>query len=131
MSLEHEISQGDQSRAHAWLSSLRTRMRHHPLLLFVYRVIVIGLGGVFLLAGIIMLVTPGPGWLFIFLGLGLWGTEFTWAHRFNVWAKAKVLGIWYDVRAKRERRHRAKMKARWAHRPHRHHYCPDGSHYHP
>jgi hypothetical protein len=28
-----------------------------------------------------MLVTPGPGWLVIFLGLGLLGAEFVWARR--------------------------------------------------
>ena len=28
-----------------------------------------------------MLVTPGPGWLVIFLGLGLLAAEFVWARR--------------------------------------------------
>jgi len=28
-----------------------------------------------------MLVTPGPGMLVIFLGLGLLAAEFVWAHR--------------------------------------------------
>jgi uncharacterized protein (TIGR02611 family) len=31
--------------------------------------------------GAIMLVTPGPGWLTIFLGLGLLAAEFVWARR--------------------------------------------------
>ena len=26
-----------------------------------------------------MLVLPGPGWLIIFVGLGIWATEFAWA----------------------------------------------------
>lgn len=34
-----------------------------------------------LLAGVVMLVTPGPGWLVIFLGLGLLAAEFVWAQR--------------------------------------------------
>jgi hypothetical protein len=29
-------------------------------------------GFTLLLVGVVMLVTPGPGWLVIFLGLGLW-----------------------------------------------------------
>lgn len=33
-----------------------------------------------LILGIIMLVTPGPGWLFIVLGLGVLATEYVWAH---------------------------------------------------
>jgi len=31
--------------------------------------------------GIVMIVTPGPGWLTIFLGLGLLAAEFVWARR--------------------------------------------------
>lgn len=41
---------------------------------------VVVLGFVFLIAGIIMLVFPGPGWLFIFLGFGILSIEFTWAY---------------------------------------------------
>ena len=40
------------------------------------------LGGFTLLGlGAIMLVTPGPGWLVIFLGLTLLAAEFVWARR--------------------------------------------------
>jgi uncharacterized protein (TIGR02611 family) len=40
------------------------------------------LGGfTLLLAGVIMLVTPGPGWLVIFLGLTVLAAEFVWARR--------------------------------------------------
>ena len=38
-------------------------------------------GIILLLAGIIMLVTPGPGWAAIVVGLGLLSTEFRWAKR--------------------------------------------------
>jgi uncharacterized protein (TIGR02611 family) len=33
------------------------------------------------LVGVVMLVTPGPGWLAILLGLGVLGVEFVWARR--------------------------------------------------
>lgn len=33
------------------------------------------------LLGLVMLVTPGPGWLVIVLGLGVLGVEFVWARR--------------------------------------------------
>jgi uncharacterized protein (TIGR02611 family) len=40
------------------------------------------LGGFTLLGlGAVMLVTPGPGWLVIFLGLTLLAAEFVWARR--------------------------------------------------
>jgi len=38
-------------------------------------------GFTLLLIGVIMLVTPGPGWLTIFLGLSLLAAEFVWARR--------------------------------------------------
>ena len=39
-------------------------------------------GGFTLLAiGVVMIVTPGPGWLVILLGLGLLAAEFVWARR--------------------------------------------------
>jgi uncharacterized protein (TIGR02611 family) len=40
------------------------------------------LGGFTLLGlGAVMLVTPGPGWVVIFLGLTLLAAEFVWARR--------------------------------------------------
>jgi uncharacterized protein (TIGR02611 family) len=47
----------------------------------VRRVFLIIAGFTLLLAGVIMLVTPGPGMLVIFLGLGLLAAEFVWARR--------------------------------------------------
>lgn len=38
-------------------------------------------GGAVILAGLLMLVLPGPGWLTIFAGLSLLGREFPWAKR--------------------------------------------------
>jgi uncharacterized protein (TIGR02611 family) len=38
-------------------------------------------GFTLLAVGAVMLVTPGPGWLVIFLGLGLLAAEFVWARR--------------------------------------------------
>jgi tellurite resistance protein TerC len=47
----------------------------------VRRVFLIIAGFTLLAAGVIMLVTPGPGILVIFLGLGLLAAEFVWARR--------------------------------------------------
>ncbi|MFJ6720370.1 MULTISPECIES: TIGR02611 family protein [unclassified Streptomyces] len=41
-------------------------------------------------AGIAMLVLPGPGWVAIFAGLVIWGTEFAWAQVVLRWTKRKV-----------------------------------------
>jgi len=39
------------------------------------------IGFTLLLVGAIMVFTPGPGWLVIFLGLTLLAAEFVWARR--------------------------------------------------
>jgi uncharacterized protein (TIGR02611 family) len=52
---------------------------------------VIGVSGLaVIVVGIILLPLPGPGWLIIFLGLGIWGTEFDWARRLLGFARAQV-----------------------------------------
>jgi uncharacterized protein (TIGR02611 family) len=47
----------------------------------VRRIFKVVAGFTLLAAGVVMLVTPGPGWLVIFLGLGLLAAEFVWAKR--------------------------------------------------
>ena len=59
------------------------------MLHFTKRVAKMAAGFVLLLAGIIMLVTPGPGWLTIFMGLALLASEFTWARRLLDYLKAR------------------------------------------
>jgi uncharacterized protein (TIGR02611 family) len=47
----------------------------------VRRVFLVIAGFTLLLAGGVMLITPGPGMLVIFFGLGLLAAEFVWARR--------------------------------------------------
>lgn len=47
----------------------------------VRRIFRIVAGFTLLLVGVVMIITPGPGWLVIFLGLGLLAAEFVWARR--------------------------------------------------
>ncbi|MFD5082291.1 TIGR02611 family protein [Kitasatospora sp. NPDC058201] len=51
-------------------------------------VFLIGLAVVVL--GVIMLPLPGPGWVVIFLGMGIWATEFVWAQLALRWTRRKV-----------------------------------------
>ncbi|MEU5691969.1 TIGR02611 family protein [Actinosynnema sp. NPDC020468] len=44
-------------------------------------------GGLVLVAGILMIPYPGPGWLVVFTGLAILATEFTWAERVLKFAK--------------------------------------------
>ena len=42
-----------------------------------------------LIAGVIMIPYPGPGWLVVFAGLGILSTEYVWAKRLLQFAKGK------------------------------------------
>jgi uncharacterized protein (TIGR02611 family) len=44
---------------------------------------------VVLVAGIIMIPYPGPGWLVVFIGLAILGTEFDWARRLLSYARSR------------------------------------------
>ncbi|QCD54807.1 TIGR02611 family protein [Streptomyces hawaiiensis] len=48
------------------------------------------LGLAVVVAGIIMLPLPGPGWVVIFCGMAIWATEFVWAQLVLRWTKRKV-----------------------------------------
>lgn len=37
------------------------------------------MGLVVIIVGVVLLALPGPGWLIIFVGLGIWATKFAWA----------------------------------------------------
>ncbi|MDO4917280.1 MAG: PGPGW domain-containing protein [Rothia sp. (in: high G+C Gram-positive bacteria)] len=130
MALDREIESSSDGALHRFIARFRAFMARHILLLWVYRILLIFLGFIFLVMGLIMLVTPGPGWLFIFLGMGIWGTEFHWAHRLNVWAKAKVLNIWRDSVGRVAKRRARKQSKLWGARERDTHYCPNGMHYH-
>jgi uncharacterized protein (TIGR02611 family) len=50
-------------------------------------VLVALLGAAVVAGGVILLPLPGPGWLIIFLGLGIWASEFRWAGRLLRWVR--------------------------------------------
>jgi uncharacterized protein (TIGR02611 family) len=59
--------------------NLRERIKHQPVLLFLFRGTVILIGIFLVILGLIMCVTPGPGALGIFAGLAVLSTEIPWA----------------------------------------------------
>ncbi len=72
------------------LTRLRERVRRNALLNNVWRIAVFTVGATVLLAGVAMLVLPGPGWAAIFVGFAILATEFAWAQYALRWAKEKV-----------------------------------------
>jgi uncharacterized protein (TIGR02611 family) len=76
------------------------RWHHHPAFLPVKavgrfigrngkRIAITIVGFVVLLAGVVLLILPGPGWALIFLGLAILATEYVWARRLLDKAKEK------------------------------------------
>ncbi len=63
------------------MKALRERIRSRRSLDTAWRMLVFTLGLTLLLAGVLMLVIPGPGWATIILGLVVLASEFTWATR--------------------------------------------------
>lgn len=55
------------------------------------RVLVTLLGGTVLLAGIVMIVLPGPAFLIIPAGLAILATEYLWARRARQWTKRHLV----------------------------------------
>ncbi|MGZ8804105.1 MAG: TIGR02611 family protein [Microbacterium sp.] len=84
-------------RARAWVS-------RHPRLEFAYRVAVCVFGGLLTVIGLVLVPLPGPGWLVVFLGLAVLGSEFRWAGRIAGWLKRQLDRFWAWWKARRAQR---------------------------
>jgi uncharacterized protein (TIGR02611 family) len=73
-----------------YLTRWRERVRRNALLNNAWRIAVFTVGMAVLLAGVAMLVLPGPGWAAIFVGFAILATEFAWAKAALMWAKDKA-----------------------------------------
>lgn len=67
------------------------------------RIIVFIIGGLVIIAGILMLVLPGPGWAAIFLGLAILSTEFDRAEKIRTAVVARFKDAIDKARAKTKR----------------------------
>jgi uncharacterized protein (TIGR02611 family) len=68
----------------------RARIRANPTAYLFYRLGVAVAGAVVIATGVVLLPLPGPGWVIIFVGLGIWATEFVWAKRLLRFARENV-----------------------------------------
>ena len=76
-----EVDAGDASRLeryHAWRDRRIYTSRARRL---AWRIVVGALGGLIVIVGLALVPLPGPGWLIVFVGVGILATEFTWAER--------------------------------------------------
>lgn len=69
------------------------RLRRHPTGRIALKVGIALLGGLVVAIGILLIPLPGPGWLIVFAGLGIWAVEFHWARRLLNWGRER-LRLW-------------------------------------
>jgi len=81
-----------RDRFRRWFSALPSSVR---------RLIVFLIGSTVLLAGVLMLVLPGPGIVVIIVGLAILATEFAWANRLLTHARDRAARIAQKLRKRK------------------------------
>jgi uncharacterized protein (TIGR02611 family) len=79
-------------------------VQRRPWLRAVYKVVITVLGAIVVIVGLILLPLPGPGWLVVFIGLSILGTEYHWARRVLGWLRRVLARFWERWHSWRERR---------------------------
>jgi uncharacterized protein (TIGR02611 family) len=104
--LEHDVAEGERPDRpiRRMLRGIRRGIDRRPVLRRAYRVFVGALGGVIAVGGLLLVPLPGPGWLVVFLGLAVLGTEFAWAKRLAAFTKRQLARFWSWWRARRAER---------------------------
>ncbi|AMM20699.1 hypothetical protein AX769_11800 [Frondihabitans sp. PAMC 28766] len=122
MSETQDAGAGDHSVLHHRLRNtkfakrarlFRARLNLYPRLRTAYKIVLGVVGIAVVIAGIILIPLPGPGWLVVFIGLAILGTEFPAAHRFNMWVQGKFRAVvaWFQRRRQRRAAARAQRSA--------------------
>ncbi|MGO3146168.1 MAG: TIGR02611 family protein [Leucobacter sp.] len=106
----HRLARPVAQFMHRWRQAIRKR----PWLDIVYRVIITTLGVLIAVIGLILVPLPGPGWLIVFIGLTVLGSEYHWARRVLGWLRRVLARFWERWRAwrgSREARREANRQA--------------------
>ena len=88
---DHNITLDATDDDWRWRRRIRSNRHSH----LIYRVVVGVIGLIVVVVGLIMVPFPGPGWLVVFICLGLWACEFEWAQRLLRLAK-RTLKAWTE-----------------------------------
>ncbi|MDH6237373.1 TIGR02611 family protein [Cryobacterium sp. CG_9.6] len=105
--LAREIETGSDPNhpVRAILRRCRAWVERHPRVRWAYRLALGVLGVVVVLIGVLLIPLPGPGWLIVFLGIAILGTEFPAAHRLGLFLRRvleRALSWWRARRAARK-----------------------------
>lgn len=94
-----------------FLGRLRARVERHPRIRLGYRLFVGLLGGLIIILGLLLVPLPGPGWLIVFVGLGVLGTEFAAARRVSDALKRVLMRFWSWLQRRRGERRAASSRS--------------------
>ena len=86
--------QGDDEGPNRY-ERFRAQVARNRTLDLAYRTLVTVVGFGIIIVGLLLLPLPGPGWVIIFLGLGLLATEYEWSRRLLEYAR-RQLSRWVD-----------------------------------
>jgi uncharacterized protein (TIGR02611 family) len=79
----------------ARMSAIRAAVRRWPGGWLIWRIGVTLVGLIVVLVGVVLIPLPGPGWLIVFLGLGIWSTEYAWARRLTQGVRLLINRWWH------------------------------------
>ena len=88
-------SQGGRRREDDKDWEWRRKIRSNPHSHRIYKWVVGIVGTIVTVGGLVAVPAPGPGWLIVFVGIGILASEFEWAQRLLDWGKAR-LKDWND-----------------------------------
>jgi uncharacterized protein (TIGR02611 family) len=80
----------------------RALIARRPWLNLIYKTLITIIGVVVVVVGLILVPLPGPGWLIVFIGLTVLGSEYHWARRFLGWLRGQLARFWAWWRLRRE-----------------------------
>lgn len=65
-------------------------IRANPTGRIALKIIVAVVGAIVVLVGLALIPLPGPGWLLVIAGLGVWAVEYHWARRLLTFTRRNV-----------------------------------------
>lgn len=87
---EQEPAPDPERRPHGLRARVHRIFHAHPVLSLTTKIAVAVIGTLVTAVGIVMLVTPGPAFVLIPLGLAILATEFAFARRWLHWARRQA-----------------------------------------
>ncbi|MFR9780112.1 TIGR02611 family protein [Micromonospora sp. MS34] len=82
-----------ERRRSGWRDRLHTTLdliRANPTGRVALKIFIGALGAIVVTVGIALIPLPGPGWLLVIAGLGVWAVEFHWARRLLAFTRHNV-----------------------------------------